>query len=135
MLSSLLPNMRDLVRMTRCGLTTSLVGKKKLPCVQREAIKVSAGEESIGLSIAAVIEVQQRRRLGGSCEGRLRALRPLHPFQRALFPHPYIPNDQDRQEDQHLEQSKQSEGFEPHRPGKEKNRFHIEHHKKDGNDR
>src|ERR1700739_4258645 len=47
MLSSLLPNSRDLVRITRCGLTTSLVGKRKFPCVQRDAEKVSAGEESI----------------------------------------------------------------------------------------
>jgi len=55
MLSSLLPNNFDLVRMTRCGLTTSLVGKKKFPWVHREAVKVSAGDESIGLSIAAFI--------------------------------------------------------------------------------
>ena len=32
------------------GLMTSFVGKKKLPCVQRLAAKVSAGEESMGLS-------------------------------------------------------------------------------------
>ena len=49
MLSSLLPKSRDFVRMTRCGLTTSFVGKKKFPCVQRLAEKVSAGDESIGL--------------------------------------------------------------------------------------
>ena len=55
MLSSLLPNNFDLVRITRCGLTTSLVGKKKFPWVHREAVNVSAGEESIGLSIAAFI--------------------------------------------------------------------------------
>src|SRR5689334_7991845 len=52
MLSSLLPNSRDLVRITRCGLTTSLVGKKKFPCVHREAVNVSAGEESIELRAA-----------------------------------------------------------------------------------
>lgn len=57
MLSSLLPNSRDFVRMTRCGLTTSLVGKKKFPCVQREAVKVSAGELSIGFKGAAVMSV------------------------------------------------------------------------------
>jgi len=45
----LLPNNRDFKRVTRCGLMTSFVGKKKLPCVHREAAKVSAGEESIGL--------------------------------------------------------------------------------------
>src|SRR5579862_474876 len=53
MLSSLLPNRRDLVRITRWGLTTILVGKKKFPCVHREAENVSAGEESIGLSGSA----------------------------------------------------------------------------------
>src|SRR5271166_135882 len=45
-LSSLLPNNRDLTRLTRCGLMTSFVGNKKLPCVHRLAAKVSAGEES-----------------------------------------------------------------------------------------
>src|SRR5689334_6160653 len=55
MLSSLLPNRRDLVRITRCGLTTILVGKKKLPWVQRLAEKVSAGEESIALRAASAI--------------------------------------------------------------------------------
>jgi hypothetical protein len=55
MLSSLLPNSRDLTRMTRCGLTTSLVGKKKFPRVKREAVKVSEGEESIGLREAALM--------------------------------------------------------------------------------
>lgn len=41
MLSSLLPNQRDFTRLTRCELTTSLVGKRKLPLVQRLAVKVS----------------------------------------------------------------------------------------------
>src|SRR5215470_19664040 len=45
--SSLLPNRRDFTRATRWGLTTNLVGKKKFPFVQREAVNVSAGEESI----------------------------------------------------------------------------------------
>src|ERR1700723_3687279 len=49
MLSSLLPKKRDLTRLTRCGLTTSLVGKKKLPVVQRLAAKVSAGELSMAM--------------------------------------------------------------------------------------
>jgi hypothetical protein len=52
-LSSFDPNSRDLVRITRCGLTTSLVGKKKFPCVHREAVKVSAGDESIELRAAS----------------------------------------------------------------------------------
>ncbi len=50
MLSSLLPNSRPLVRATRCGLMISRVGKKKFPCVQRLAVKVSAGDESIELT-------------------------------------------------------------------------------------
>src|ERR1700736_3748303 len=58
MLSSLLPNSRDLTRETRCGLIMSRVGKKKLPCVRRVAVKFEAGEESMGLSIAAVIFVR-----------------------------------------------------------------------------
>src|SRR2546430_10971309 len=41
MLSSLLPNRRDFRRLTRKGLTRSRVGKRKLPCVQRLAVKVS----------------------------------------------------------------------------------------------
>jgi hypothetical protein len=48
MLSSLLPNIRPFTRATRCGLITSLVGNKKFPCVHREAVKVSEGEESMG---------------------------------------------------------------------------------------
>ena len=47
MLSSLLPNIRDFTRDTRCGLTTSFVGKRKFPCVHLDAVNVSAGEESI----------------------------------------------------------------------------------------
>src|SRR6266581_3439652 len=49
MLSSLLPKKRPFTRETRCGLITSFVGNQKLPCVHREAEKISAGEESIGL--------------------------------------------------------------------------------------
>jgi hypothetical protein len=59
-LSSLLPNNRDFTRDTRCGLITSLVGNKKFPCVHREAVKVSAGEESIGLSAASDIGERQQ---------------------------------------------------------------------------
>lgn len=55
MLSSLLPNNRDFTRETRCGLITSRVGKKKFPCVHREAVKVSAGEESFGLGAEVFI--------------------------------------------------------------------------------
>lgn len=54
MLSSLLPNNRLLTRETRWGLITSFVGKKKFPCVHREAVKVSAGEESMASSAGVV---------------------------------------------------------------------------------
>src|SRR5256885_9732010 len=43
MLSSLLPKSFDFTRATRWALMVSLVGKRKLPCVQREAGK-GAGE-------------------------------------------------------------------------------------------
>src|ERR1039458_1676153 len=56
MLSSLLPNRRPFTRATRCGLMTSRVGNRKFPCVQRLAVNVSAGEESIGLSRVAVMQ-------------------------------------------------------------------------------
>src|SRR5438270_1713056 len=69
MLSSLLPKNRDLVRITRCGLTTRRVGNRKFPCVQREAEKVSAGEESIGLSVGIAVfsnsEAQVRQGTAG----------------------------------------------------------------------
>src|SRR5580704_3284580 len=54
MLSSLLPNSRDLMRATRCGLMTSRVGKKKLPWVQRLAEKLSEVDGSIGLAAISV---------------------------------------------------------------------------------
>lgn len=41
-LSSFDPKNRDFTLLTRCGLMTSLVGKKKFPCVHREAEKISA---------------------------------------------------------------------------------------------
>src|ERR1700676_5639211 len=69
MLSSFLPNIRDFTRLTRCGLTTRRVGKKKLPCVQRLAEKVSAGEESIGLSGGAVMILRRGARSGGVAGG------------------------------------------------------------------
>src|SRR5882724_10313383 len=41
MLSSLLPNRRDFTRLTCCGVTMLRTVKKKLPLVQRLAVKVS----------------------------------------------------------------------------------------------
>ena len=43
MLSSLLPNSRDFVRITRCGLTTILVGKKKFPARPARGLKGLGG--------------------------------------------------------------------------------------------
>src|SRR5579863_2677910 len=65
-LSSLLPNSRDFTRATRCGLITRRVGKKKLPAVQRLAAKVSAGEESMGLSTTAIFELAPNQTAGFS---------------------------------------------------------------------
>ncbi len=60
MLSSLLPNRRNFTRLTRCELTTSLVGKRKLPLVQRLAAKVSGwgvgGKVDMGLWYAGAGE-------------------------------------------------------------------------------
>ena len=82
-LSSLLPKNRPFTREIRWGLITSLVGKKKFPCVHREAANVSAGEESIGLR-GGVVNDQS-----------LDDFNELDPFQRALLPDPDIADDQD----------------------------------------
>src|SRR5271157_483287 len=143
MLSSLLPNRRDFTRLTRCGLMTSRVGKKKLPCVQRLAVKVSAGEESIGLAGMVVMvssqtaELSLRRTAEGGCPhisrgcAHMQCGRSLDPFERALFPHPDVAHDQDHEEDQNLDQAEYAEGLELDRPGKKKNRFHVEDNEED----
>src|ERR1700758_1567089 len=143
MLSSFEPNSRDFTRLTRCGLITSFVGKRKLPCVHRLAAKVSAGEESIGWSGIAVIYSNYYKWKSGPSGPRqrfrvFRALAPvvacreicpsitsLHPLQRAFLPHPDVAHNQDGQKDQHLDQAKQAEGLELHRPGEKKNRLHV----------
>ena len=48
MLSSLLPNIRDLSLLTCCGVTMMRTGKNRFPLVQRLAVKVS---ESVGFGI------------------------------------------------------------------------------------
>src|ERR1700721_2850083 len=58
MLSSLLPKKRDFTRLTRCGLTTSRVGNRKLPCVQRLALNVSVGP--LPAEIAGVTPIPAR---------------------------------------------------------------------------
>jgi hypothetical protein len=63
MLSSLLPKSRDFTRETRCGLITSFVGKKKFPCVQRDALNVSAGEESMLESGGVAIAIESLNHL------------------------------------------------------------------------
>src|SRR5215831_4205002 len=122
-LSSLLPKNRPLTRETRCGLMTSFVGNQKFPCVHREAVKVSAGEESIALSAGVVKD-----------ESLMLAEAKLYPFERALLPDPDVTDDQDGEEDQHLKKTEQSERFELYGPGEEEDRFHVEHHKENGDD-
>ena len=73
MLSSFEPNSRDLIRITRSGLITSLVGNKKFPCVQRLAVKVSAGEESDGLEAAAANRMNPD------------VVRPIYPITKLLY--------------------------------------------------
>src|SRR5215472_1806595 len=63
MLSSLLPNHRDFTRITRCGLTTTRVGNRRFPFVHRDAVKVSAGEESIAAREGVVINWWTRKKL------------------------------------------------------------------------
>src|SRR5437588_12174218 len=62
-LSSVVPNIRGLTRLTCSGLTTILVGKNKLPCVHRLALKVSPANEdddeevASGAGVMLVLEV------------------------------------------------------------------------------
>src|SRR5215469_9616928 len=62
------------------------------------------------------------------------SLSVLHPLQRALLPDPDVAHNQDAEENEHLHQAKHSQGFELHRPGKQKNGLDVENYKKDGND-
>lgn len=94
------------------------MGNRKLLCVHREAVKVSAGEESIAL-IAELVKDQW-----------LDAATELNPFEGALLPDPDVADDQDGEEDQHLEEAKQAERLELDGPGEEKDRFDIKHHEK-----
>src|SRR5712664_3842939 len=58
MLSSLLPNHRDFTRLTRRGLTTRRVGNRKLPWVQRLAVKLSADDSTAGVGGVTPIPVR-----------------------------------------------------------------------------
>src|SRR5271165_4686751 len=53
----------------------------------------------------------------------------LYPLQGALFPDPDVSHDQDAEKDQHLQQPKQAQQLELHRPGEEEDRLHVEYDK------
>src|SRR5690242_8709426 len=57
-----------------------------------------------------------------------------HPFQRALFPRPDIPHDQDRQEHNYLGDAEPAQRAVLHCPGKQEDGFHIEDHEQNGDD-
>src|SRR5581483_951122 len=63
-----------------------------------------------------------------------KALRGLHPFQRALFPDPDVANDQNGEENQHFDQAKETHRFELDCPREKKNGFYVEDDEQDGND-
>src|SRR5882724_12383354 len=63
MLSSLLPNRRDLARLTCCGVTMRRTGKNKLPLVQRLAVKVS----ELGRVTIVVLQYPGGRTILRSC--------------------------------------------------------------------
>src|SRR5258707_12083027 len=71
MLSSLLPKSFDFTRATRWALIVSLVGKKKLPWVQRLAEKVSVEFGSVVRGVvmvsSAAAELAGHRTAGGGC--------------------------------------------------------------------
>src|SRR5581483_8529454 len=56
----------------------------------------------------------------------------LHPLQRALFPYPDVPDDQDRQEHHHLHEAEPGQRLELHRPGEQEDGFHVEDDEQDG---
>src|SRR5580700_2848913 len=116
MLSSLLPKRRGFTLLTCRAFATMRVGKNKLPLVQRLAMKVSSG-------VAFVIDKSR-----GLTDPLL-----LHPLQSAFTPNPDVADDKDAEENEHLNQSEGAERFELHRPGEQKNGFHIEDHEEDGN--
>src|SRR3981081_569686 len=85
-LSSLLPNNRDFTRVTRCGLTTRRVGKKKLPCVQRLALKLSDGELSIWRSGLTPIPERPSSKARYSPRSEVRGRSASQPGQRFQMP-------------------------------------------------
>jgi len=67
MLSSLLPKSFDFTRATRWALMVSLVGKRKLPCVQRDAAKVSVEFGSAVSGVAMVSSAAAELAPGLAC--------------------------------------------------------------------
>src|SRR5579863_4941039 len=57
----------------------------------------------------------------------------LHPLQCSFSPDPDVPDDQDAEEDEHLNQPECSQRLELHRPRKQKDGLNIENHEQDGN--
>src|SRR5467141_2807277 len=86
MLSSLLPNSRDFTRVTRGGLTTRRVGKNKLPCVQRLALKLSDGELSIWRSGFTPIPGRPSSKSRYSQRSECRGKSASQPSQRSQMP-------------------------------------------------
>src|SRR5579859_2698569 len=69
MLSSVRPKKRGFTRNTRSGPTEITVGKRKFPCVQRLALKVSICVGSVGSGMSEwllVRKIVNERRLSGS---------------------------------------------------------------------
>src|SRR5437764_6455840 len=70
-------------------------------------------------------------RLGGDVPpGRLYTSN-LNPIQRATLPQPDVAHDQDAQEDEHLDQAKESQDVVLNSPRKQINRFDVENDKED----
>src|ERR1700690_1727909 len=131
MLSSLLPNSRDFTRLTCCGVTMMRTGKKRLPLVQRLAVKVS---ELGRFGMRGVVDKQELRGTALRRADQTSVPRWLYPFQGALFPDPDVAYDQNKKKDQHLDQAEHAQRLELDRPGEEKNGFHVEDDEQDGDD-
>jgi hypothetical protein len=60
MLSSLLPNNLGFIRVTRCALTSTRVGKNRLPLVNRLATNISPLEVVSGMADLIVSRIDLR---------------------------------------------------------------------------